>query len=82
MKFDELSEKVKERVINDFISLLIDITDFSTLSHNSNLYRAYKESDKMKTPWFIGEYIWEYCEKQILKELRKYRYTKEGKVIK
>ena len=35
----------------------------------------------MKTPWFIGSYIWDYCEKQILRELNKFTYDEMGNIM-
>lgn len=77
-KFDELSEDAKNKIINEYIETIILTTDFSMLNKNTNLYQAFKESEKMQTPWFLGQYIWEYCEKQILKELKKHEYYENG----
>lgn len=77
-KYDELEEKAKNRVINEYIEAIILKTDFSMLDKRSNLYRAFKESEKMQTPWFLGQYIWEYCEKQILKTLKSHKYYENG----
>ena len=77
-KYDELEETAKNRVINEYIEAIILTTDFSMLDKRSNLYRAFKESEKMQTPWFLGQYIWEYCEKQILKTLKSHKYYENG----
>ena len=77
-KYDELEETAKNRVINKYIEEIILTTDFSMLDKRSNLYRAFKESEKMQTPWFLGQYIWEYCEKQILKTLKSHKYYENG----
>ena len=77
-KYDELEETAKNRVINEYIETIILTTDFSMLDKRTNLYRAFKESEKMQTPWFLGQYIWGYCEKQILKTLKKHKYYENG----
>ena len=77
-KYDELEKTAKNRVINEYIEAIILTTDFSMLDKTSNLYRAFKESEKMQTPWFLGQYIWEYCEKQILKTLKSHKYYENG----
>ena len=79
-KYDELEETAKNRVINEYIEAIILTTDFSMLDKRSNLYRAFKESEKMQTPWFLGQYIWEYCEKQILKTLKSHKYYENGEL--
>jgi len=79
--FDELSEDLKTKVINQHIDTLIEVVDFESLNHNSNMYKAYRESEKMQTPWFIGEYIWDYCKKQIQEDVRAFEYYDNGEIF-
>lgn len=81
MKFKELSDKVQKSLIDDYINWIVESVDFEELNHNTNLYKAYKKSEDMRTPWFIGSYIWEYCENQIIKELSKYKYDENGEIL-
>ena len=80
IEFNELSEEVQEGAINETIQFMIDTTDFEKLNKNTRLYKAYKACEKMKTPWFLGQYIWEYCEKMVLKECKRWLYSKDGSI--
>lgn len=80
-KFKELEEEIQEKVICNYIDTLIATTDFDELSKNSNMYKAYKEAEKNQTPWFLGQIIWEYCEEQILKNISKLEFKKNGDVF-
>lgn len=77
-KYDELSEESKNKAIGDYIEVLLDLTDFTTLNKNTNLYKAIKKAEEMRTPWFTMQYVWEYCEKDILKEMRRAEYYEDG----
>ena len=77
-KFNELSEEIQNKIIEEEIEVMLDTTDYSKLSHNSNLYKAIKECEKMQTPWFITSYVYDYCGEKILKHLNKLEFTKNG----
>ena len=79
--FDELCEESKDKAINEYIEFMIQTTDFDSISKNSNLYKAYKKANDMQTIWFLGSYIWEYCRKQVLKEVKQYYYLENGSVF-
>ena len=48
---------------------------------DSGLYKAWKKSEDMRTPWFLGSYIWEYAEKEVLELCRGNEYLKDGTVF-
>ena len=68
--FEELEDSAKDRAINEYIEFLIKTTNFEKLDEENPYYKAYKKSEDLKTPWFIGTFIWEYCEEDILEELK------------
>lgn len=78
-KFKELEEDIQNKIINEEIDFMLDTIDYENISKNSNLYRAIKKCEDMKTPWFIEQYVWDYCQKDILKRLNKYEYEENGK---
>lgn len=80
-KFNELNKESQDKVISDYIDFVVDTTDFDEISKNSNLYKAFKKANEMRTPWFLGSYIWQLCEKQILKEVNKYEYLENGEIF-
>ena len=80
--FDELEEDIKENVIDNAITFIIDTMDLEKLKNkkDSGLYKAWKKSEDMRTPWFLGSYIWEYAEKEVLELCRGNEYFKNGEV--
>ena len=78
-KFQELSEDIQNKIVKEEIDYMLDTMDYENISKNSNLYKAVKECEKMQTPWFIENYVWDYCQKDILKRLSKYEYEENGK---
>ena len=78
-KYDELDEEAKQKAIYCYIDFLAySIEDITKLSKNSNLYKAVKMAEDMHTPWFTYNYIYDYCEKQILREVKKHKYYEDG----
>lgn len=67
--FKELKEDVQNKIIEDFINIIINNTNFEELNKNSNLYKAYKKCEELQTPWFIGQYIWEYDKKTYIRNV-------------
>lgn len=79
--FNELSKDSQEKAISDYIDFMVQTTDFESISKNSNLYKAYKKANEMQTIWFLGSYIWDMCEGQIMKELKNDYFLENGKVF-
>lgn len=80
MKFNELSEDVKEIVRVRYINYLIATTNFEALAHNSNLYKAYIETKDYYSQVFLGQAIREKCAAQIDRELNNFVYNRYGEV--
>lgn len=78
--FKELKSNVQEKIINNFINMIIENTNFENLNKNSNLYKAYKKAEENKVPWFLGEFIYEYDLKNILKMCTNYSYLENGEI--
>ena len=79
--YNELSKEAKEKAINDKISEWIEYIPFDKLPHNSNLYKAYKESNIMQTPWFLPSYIYDYCKKELEQELKECSFLSDGRLF-
>ena len=77
--FDELSENAQNKVINNHIIFLIETIAYEDGSENFK--KAVHTAEGMHTPWFTGEYIWEYCKDEILPDLKREDalYLKDGK---
>lgn len=80
-KFDELDEQTQNKVIENYITFLLNTTDVNTLNKNTNLYKAIKKCERMQTPWFIYQYVFNYCEKNILKIVKSYEYLANGEMF-
>mgnify|MGYP000937857675 CR=1 FL=1 len=77
--FDELSEEARERAINDEIKFYLEAYSYEDIPEE--MQHAIDKAEKMQTPWFTGEYIWEDCKEFILDGCRQYDYTADGKVF-
>jgi len=77
-EFKELSTEVQNKVIEDEIEFAIEEynTDISTYA---GVGKAIKISEELHTPWFLGQYVFDYCKDELYKYVEKYYYTKEGK---
>ena len=79
-KYRELTDKAKEKAMSDLIELWISTIPIDTVSHNSNYYKAYKKCEEMRTPWFFGSYVYDYCKNQLEKELKSLEFLVDGTV--
>jgi hypothetical protein len=70
--FEELSQKAKDKAINDHINFLMKVTQYEEASDN------YKKAlDKAE-----AEYIWKYCKDEILQsiEMNHYEFNENGNI--
>ncbi len=74
-EFDELSYNVKNKVINEYIAAEIEWADEDSIIWNSIL-----EAEKMQTPWFTSEYVYDMHKDYIIKGCRCFEYYKNGDV--
>ena len=79
-KYKELSEEARNKAIEDRIELWMNTIPVDEVSHNSNYYKAYRECERMKTPWFLASYIYDYCKKQLEKELAGLEFLPDGTI--
>lgn len=77
-KYNELCDDAKERAIYNYIDDMANDINWDTINKNSNLYKAIKKAESMQTPWFTYNYIYEYCEKEIMKNIRKLEFYEDG----
>ena len=79
-EFDELSDESKGRAISD---LLMSITDVPELYPDleEEIAKANDKVDRMYTPWFFTEYLWEAAEDKLLQILHEDVYLKDGTIF-
>ena len=78
--YDELPEKVQSKIINDAITFMVETFDGSAASCSDVFYKAVMTAEKMQTPWFTHEYVWEYCKEEVLEICRDVEYFNDGRV--
>lgn len=81
-EFEDLSEKAKGRVLSEQINLWLETREYRT-KHKGNYERAIDKAEEMKTPWFAGEYVLEYCEKELIRDIKanKYLFNEKGDML-
>jgi hypothetical protein len=78
--FDELDEKVQDKVINDEITCWIEMfQDEKDMS--KGMKKAIRKAERMQTPWFTASYIWDYCKKEVLQGCGEYDYFVDGEIF-
>lgn len=71
--FDELSKRAQDQAVTNEITMMLEIySEDESAGTSENLKKAVHKADAMQTPWFTGEYVWEYCKDEILRNLREY----------
>ena len=78
-KFDELSEEAQLDAMEREITFWLEVMSYEDMP--VEMQKAIDKAEKMQTPWFVGEYIWEDCKEFILERCRQYDYTEDGKVF-
>ena len=77
-EFNELSKEAQDKAMNHHINFEIE-----TMDEDSPYYHCAEEMDKMQTPWFLGEYLYE-CHKDDFIETIKaneYLFFENGTLI-
>ena len=78
--YDELAKPAQDAVVNQVIQDWIECDDIAVPDEARAMYdKAYLQSERMRTPWFFGEYIWEYCKNFVLNEAKRSYYLMSGK---
>lgn len=76
--FDELDEKSQTKVINDTIQCFLE-TDYDLLS--PSMQKAIDKAERMQTPWFVGNYMWEYAQDEVMVSINDFVYLKNGEIF-
>ena len=76
-KYNELPKDTQEKIINNYIEFLLDCDGWE---EDSFINKAIVKADEMQTPWFVGSYVWEYGEAQVLNDVSEVEYFFDGSV--
>ena len=74
-EYDELPKETQEKIINESIEYMLEINWPSEA-----FQKACAKAEAMRTPWFVGEYIWEDCKEEVLNLCREHSYFRYGKI--
>lgn len=80
-EYDELTTEAKERAIKDHIDFLLEV-DWANEEYTPDyVEEALKKADELRTPWFLGSFIYEYGKEIIEQELKDHDYLITGEVF-
>jgi hypothetical protein len=76
--FEDLSEEAKAKAINDHIEFEIEV-----MNEDSQYYYLAEEMNKMQTPWFLGEAIYEKHKDDIIESIviNEYLFDVTGEIL-
>jgi len=76
-EFDELLPEIQDKVINDTIEFEIEV-----MNEDSPYYDCAVEMEKMRTPWFLGEKIYEDYKDRIIETIKlNWIFDEEGEIL-
>lgn len=77
-EFDELSETARWRAINGAIQFMLEMPDEN---FSVEFRMACSKAESLRTPWFMGEYVWDFCKEEVISLCREYDYTSNGHIF-
>lgn len=77
--FDELEDQARHRAINDEINFMVEFTNYDQAG--PEIKKAIDKAEQIQTPWFIGEYVFEYCKADILEALKGMSFLENGQIF-
>ena len=77
--FYELNEKAQDKAINRLIDAWIQCEALIWEDALPSFKKAVAEAERMDTPWFLKEIIFDYCKEYVYQELDSWYFTKDGK---
>lgn len=82
-EFDELRYNSQETAICDHVSFWMEGGREYDIENKGNFERACDKAEELKTPWFTGSYVYDYCKDEIIEQIviNKYLFDEEGELI-
>ena len=78
--YDELSEESRGTAADNEIHFLTEMFEGKT-DYPEFIQKAFDKSRKMQTPWFFGQYVWEYGKEEVEASCREYLYSSSGVIL-
>ena len=81
-ELEDLDEQAKQKVLGNHIQFWLETREYRK-KYKGNYERAIDKAEEMRTPWFVHEYILEYCEKELIREIKsnKYLFNEHGDML-
>lgn len=78
----DLSKESIEKVLNEHISFWIDSRVYNH-ENKGNYEKAVDKAESMNTPWFLPEYIYDYCKDELILDIQinDYLFNKDGDLL-
>jgi hypothetical protein len=77
-EFSELDEKTKNKVIENEIIFWLEVVPFEDMSED--MQNAIIKCERLRTPWFELQAVWDDCGDFIMECINKYLYFKDGDI--
>lgn len=79
--FNELSKDAQHKALCDQCSFWINDKQYDEVN-KGNFEKAIDAAERMKTPWFIGNYVVDYCKDELINEINinEYLYDETGEM--
>lgn len=75
-KFNELSEDAQNRAVNSELNAMLEVAKIEDLS--PSMQEAIAEAERLQTPWFLNQIIWESCEDEVREWMNSNEYLENG----
>ena|SRR3990167_683500 len=77
-EFNDFDDDIKNKIIGDCIQFEIEI-----MNENSDFYSDVLEMEKMRTPWFLPEVLYERHKDYFIEiiEINEYLFDDEGRIL-
>lgn len=79
--FDELSKEAQNKAINDDVTYIMETYDPDNEDTDPRIIEAAEEAERLRTPWFFGQIIYEKMEEDIKDGLRQQEFLKSGEMF-
>ncbi|MFW6016175.1 MAG: hypothetical protein ACOCRK_07025 [bacterium] len=81
-EFDDLSKEIQDKVISEHINFWMEVREYNK-KNPGNFEKAIDKANEIKTPWFTGSYIYDYCKEEIIEEIKinNYLFNKKGEIL-
>ena len=77
-EFSELDEHAKMKAVNNYINFLLEALPYEDMT--DDMKKAIDKAEHIKTPWFAGSYIFDYCIDEITENVNDYSYLSDGNI--